>query len=40
MALISMIQNWFRTRNLREQLTALSDYQLEDIGLCRADIPA
>ncbi|MEM8688297.1 MAG: DUF1127 domain-containing protein [Pseudomonadota bacterium] len=40
MALISMIQNWFRTRNLREQLRALSDHQLEDIGLCRADIPA
>lgn len=40
MALLSMIQNWFRTRNLREQLVALSDYQLEDIGMCRADIPA
>ena len=40
MTLISMIQHWSRTRKLREQLIALSDYQLEDIGLCRADIPA
>ncbi len=40
MALISMIQNWSRTRNLREQLVSLSDHALEDIGMCRADIPA
>ncbi len=40
MALLSMIQNWLRTRNLREQLISLSDHQLDDIGMCRADIPA
>ena len=39
MALFSLVQKWFRIRSIRAQLTALSDYQLEDIGLCRADIP-
>lgn len=39
MALISKLVTWSRTRNLREQLSALSDHALEDIGLCRADIP-
>lgn len=40
MALISKIVTWSRTRNLRQQLIALSDHALEDIGMCRADIPA
>ena len=39
MALISLVQNWSRVRSLRAELTAMSDFQLEDLGLCRADIP-
>lgn len=39
MALISLVLKWSRIRSIREELIAMSDHQLEDIGLCRADIP-
>ena len=39
MALITLVQKWSRIRSIRAELSALSDHQLEDIGLCRADIP-
>ena len=39
MALISKVSEWTRIRNLRSELSAMSDSQLEDLGMCRADIP-
>ena len=39
MALISKVSEWTRIRNLRSELIAMSDAQLEDLGMCRADIP-
>ena len=39
MALISLVLKWSRTRNLRAELLEMSEFQLNDLGLCRADIP-
>ena len=39
MALISIVQEWSRIRNLRSELSAMSEAQLTDLGMCRADIP-
>jgi len=32
------LANWNATRQTRKELAKLSDYSLEDIGLCRAEI--
>lgn len=37
--IINLYQNWSALRTIRSELNALSDFQLEDLGLCRADIP-
>lgn len=37
--MVTLYRNWSQLRHIRAQLTAMSDYQLEDLGLCRADIP-
>ena len=39
MALISKVSEWSRIRKLRSELFAMTDAQLDDLGLCRADIP-
>ena len=39
MNIVSRYKSWTANRNARHTLNALSDRQLDDIGLCRADIP-
>lgn len=36
---IASFVSWNEARRTRNTLTGLSDYQLEDIGLSRSDIP-
>ncbi len=40
MSLVSRYKNWNSHRRTRHALSALSDRQLEDIGVRRAQIPA
>lgn len=35
----ALIHHWSEQRQIRTELNAMSDHLLEDIGLCRADIP-
>lgn len=37
--IVTLYQNWSQLRHIRSQLTAMTDDQLEDLGMCRADIP-
>ena len=38
LALVTALHRWSETRATREALNALSEHDLEDIGLCRGDI--
>ena len=36
---IALYRKWSGLRGIRAELNAMNDFMLEDIGLCRADIP-
>ena len=36
---IALYRKWSSLRGIRAELNAMNDFMLEDIGLCRADIP-
>ena len=37
--MIAIYRKWANIRGIRAELNAMNDFMLEDIGLCRADIP-
>lgn len=38
-SLVALIASWKDTRVTQRELSRLSDRELDDIGLCRGDIP-